>query len=300
MRRSSKSSPPGTARLFSDSHAAPPAGIHIANIDGASRGNPGPASYAVIIRDAGGKVILELAKNLGRETNNVAEYYALLAALDYANGHGIRALRIRSDSELLVRQMQGRYKVKSADLKPLYERASKLARQLDYFAIEHVMREMNREADGLANVALDTAGVPKFESRGRAGTAETPRKPATTGLPAGTPQIPTGPDIPKNLKPYFVALLLVGPNRDQHPDKVKEIFAAHVAYIHQQIRTGKYAFAGPFLDGGRIEGIIIATVESAQEAQEIISRDPAITAGRMTFELHPAMLPSLDGVVVKY
>jgi ribonuclease HI len=166
MKREPKASPPGSARLFSDSHpAAPPAGVHIANIDGASRGNPGPASYAVVLRDPAGKVILELAKNLGRETNNVAEYYALLAALDYATSHGIRALRIRSDSELLVRQMQGRYKVKSADLKPMHERASKLARQLEYFAIEHVRREMNRDADGLANVALDQAGVPKFEGR---------------------------------------------------------------------------------------------------------------------------------------
>ena len=166
MKRTSKISPPGSARLFSDSRpAAPPAGVHVANIDGASRGNPGPASYAVVLRDPGGKIALELAKNIGRETNNVAEYYALLAALDYATSHGIRALRIRSDSELLVRQMQGRYKVKSADLKPLHERASKLARQLEYFAIEHVPREMNREADSFANIALDQAGVPKFEGQ---------------------------------------------------------------------------------------------------------------------------------------
>jgi len=166
MRRSSKTPPPASARLFSESHAAappaPPAGVHIANIDGASRGNPGPASYAVVIRDPGGKPILELAKNIGRETNNVAEYYALLAALDYATSHNIAALRIRSDSELLVRQMQGRYKVKSADLKPMHERASKMAKQLRYFAIEHVRREQNRDADALANVALDQAGVPKF------------------------------------------------------------------------------------------------------------------------------------------
>jgi ribonuclease HI len=163
MKRSSKTPPPSSARLFSESHAtAPPAGVHIANIDGASRGNPGPASYAVVIRDPSGKTILELAKNIGRETNNVAEYYALLAALDYVTSHNISALRIRSDSELLVRQMQGRYKVKSADLKPLHERASKMARQLGYFAIEHVRRELNRDADALANVALDQAGVPKF------------------------------------------------------------------------------------------------------------------------------------------
>ena len=108
-------------------------------------------------------MVLELAKKLGRETNNVAEYYALLAALDYAANHGIAALRIRSDSELLVRQMQGRYKVKSPDLKPLHERASKLARQLGYFAIEHVRREQNRDADALANVALDGGQVSTAE-----------------------------------------------------------------------------------------------------------------------------------------
>jgi ribonuclease HI len=164
MKRSS-SSPLGSARLFSDPQAGPPAGVHIANIDGASRGNPGPASYAVILRDPSGKVILELAKKFGRDTNNVAEYYALLAALDYAVTHGIKALRVHSDSELLVRQMQGRYKVKSADLKPLHERASKLSRQLEYFVIEHVRREMNRDADALANLALDSSGTTSFENR---------------------------------------------------------------------------------------------------------------------------------------
>ena len=160
MTRISKVSPPTSARLFSDSlPSAPPAGVHIANIDGASRGNPGPASYAVVIRDPAGKIVLELAKKFGRDTNNVAEYYALLAALDYATSHAITALRIRSDSELLVRQMQERYKVKSADLKPLHERASRLSRQLTYFAIEHVRREENRDADALANMALDSGAV---------------------------------------------------------------------------------------------------------------------------------------------
>ena len=151
--------PPESARLFADAQSAPPAGVHVANIDGASRGNPGPAAYAVVMRDPNGHVIFELGKRLGRDTNNVAEYYALLAALDYAIGSGIRALRIRSDSELLVRQMQGRYKVKSPDLKPLHERAVKMTRQLNYFTIEHVRRELNRDADALANAALDS-GAP--------------------------------------------------------------------------------------------------------------------------------------------
>src|SRR5277367_3694439 len=152
MKPSSKIPPPSSAKLFSDAPSGPPAGVHIANIDGASRGNPGPASYAVVLRDPEGKIALELAKNIGRETNNVAEYFALLAALDYATSHNIAALRVRSDSELLVRQMQGRYKVKSPDLKPLHERAAKLSRQLQYFAIEHIRRELNRDADALANV----------------------------------------------------------------------------------------------------------------------------------------------------
>jgi ribonuclease HI len=161
MKRSRKLAGPSSARLFNETHSphlpAPPASVYIANIDGASRGNPGPASYAVVLRDPSGKIVLELAKNIGRETNNVAEYYALLAALDYAATHDIHALRIRSDSELLVRQMQGRYKVKSPDLKPLHERAAKLARQLNYFVIEHVRRELNADADALANISLDQA-----------------------------------------------------------------------------------------------------------------------------------------------
>jgi len=167
-----KTPPHTSARLFSDSTpAGPPSGVYIANIDGASRGNPGPASYAVVMRDPNGKIILELGKKLGRDTNNVAEYYALLAALDYAATHNIRALRIRSDSELLVRQMQGRYKVKSPDLKPLYERASKLARQFEYFVVEHVRRESNREADALANLALDSGGFGPAAAPASAGPA---------------------------------------------------------------------------------------------------------------------------------
>lgn len=155
MTRTQKTSLPSSAQLFDEAHAAPPAGVHTANIDGASRGNPGPAAYAVILRGPDGAKIAEIAKRIGRQTNNIAEYYALVAALDYAATHAMRALRVRSDSELLVRQMQGRYKVKNADLKPLHERAQKLTRGLDYFVIEHVPREENGEADSLANLALD-------------------------------------------------------------------------------------------------------------------------------------------------
>jgi ribonuclease HI len=132
-----------------------------ANIDGGSRGNPGPASYGVVVRDPRGAVVAKLKKYIGRSTNNVAEYYGLIAALDYAQQHGIRALRVESDSELLVRQMRGQYKVKSSELRPLYERARKMAQTFDSFKIDHVYREQNAEADALANEALDeTSGRP--------------------------------------------------------------------------------------------------------------------------------------------
>lgn len=171
MTPTQRSSPPSSARLFDETHASPPSGVHIANIDGASRGNPGPAAYAVILRGADGKQVAAISKCIGRKTNNIAEYHALIAALDYAVANGIRALRVRSDSELLVRQIQGRYRVKNEDLKPLHERAQKLARGLDYFVIEHVPREENGDADLLANAALDGAGAGAKSSAALRGAA---------------------------------------------------------------------------------------------------------------------------------
>jgi ribonuclease HI len=159
------------ARLFAD--AAPESNAstsataaYRANIDGGSRGNPGPASYGVVIRDPRGQVVAKLKKYIGRSTNNVAEYYGLIAALDYAQQHGIRALHVQSDSELLVRQMHGQYKVKSPELRPLFERARKMAQTFASFKIEHVYREQNAEADALANEALDeTSGRPAAPPR---------------------------------------------------------------------------------------------------------------------------------------
>ena len=136
-----------------------------ANIDGGSRGNPGPAAYGVVIRNPRGEVVARLKKYIGRTTNNVAEYYGLIAALDYAQSNNIRALHIESDSELLVKQMRGQYKVKSADLQPLCERAKKMAQSLVSFRINHVYREQNREADALANEAMDeVSGAPRMEN----------------------------------------------------------------------------------------------------------------------------------------
>ena len=142
-----------------------------ANIDGGSRGNPGPASYGVVVRDGRDEIVAQLKKYIGRATNNVAEYYALIAALDYAQSHGLRNLQIESDSELLVRQMRGHYKVKSADLRPLFERAKKMSQALESFRITHVFREQNSHADALANEALDEAeGRPrKVAPEGAAG-----------------------------------------------------------------------------------------------------------------------------------
>jgi probable phosphoglycerate mutase len=129
----------------------------VASIDGGARGNPGPAGYGVRIEDASGEVLAELHASLGSATNNVAEYQGLLAALRYAARRGHRVLHIRSDSELLVKQMRGEYRVKHAGLKPLAAEARLLAMQLERVTFEHVRREENAEADRLANLAMDEA-----------------------------------------------------------------------------------------------------------------------------------------------
>ena len=127
-----------------------------ANIDGGARGNPGPAAYGVVVRDAKGEIIAELSDYLGIQTNNFAEYSGLLAALEYAVREKHLSLKVLSDSELLVKQMKGQYRVKNPGLLELYERARGLVRKLEHFSIEHVLREYNREADGLVNQVLDS------------------------------------------------------------------------------------------------------------------------------------------------
>ena len=129
-----------------------------ANIDGGSRGNPGPAGYGVRIERADGSVV-ELKEALGLATNNVAEYRGLLAALRWATGNGVRTLHVRSDSELLVKQMKGVYRVKNPGLLPLFEEARALTRQVGKVTFEHVRREFNRDADRLANEAMDEAAA---------------------------------------------------------------------------------------------------------------------------------------------
>ena len=126
-----------------------------AHIDGGARGNPGPAGYGVVIEDESGKKVAGLSQYLGHRTNNYAEYSGLLAALQYAVDHGCKGLKVISDSELLVRQLRGQYKVKNPTLIELHGRAKQLIAKLDWFEIGHVLREKNREADRLANEAMD-------------------------------------------------------------------------------------------------------------------------------------------------
>ena len=127
----------------------------LAYIDGGARGNPGPAGYGVRIESPDGAVVDELHGALGVATNNVAEYNGLLAALQWAVDRGERRIHIRADSELLVKQMRGEYKVKNPGLQPLYVRARLLATQLDEVKFEHVRREFNTEADRLSNLGMD-------------------------------------------------------------------------------------------------------------------------------------------------
>ena len=134
----------------------PPAVSAVANIDGGSRGNPGPAGYGVRIQPEGADPI-DLKQALGTCTNNVAEYSGLLAALRWAAANGCTSLHIKSDSLLLVQQMKGVYKVKHPGLLPLFEDARKLAKQVGRVTFEHVRREFNKDADRLANEAMDEA-----------------------------------------------------------------------------------------------------------------------------------------------
>jgi len=129
----------------------------IAHIDGASRGNPGPAAYAVVVESSDGSKLAGFSGYLGRATNNFAEYQALLAALEYALSNHYLRVHVQTDSELLARQIEGVYKVKSPGLKPLQQQARQMIARLESFSIQHVPREQNHEADQLANQALEAA-----------------------------------------------------------------------------------------------------------------------------------------------
>lgn len=135
-----------------------------AYIDGGARGNPGPAGYGVHVVDDNGVVLAQLYEAIGAATNNVAEYRGLLAALEWALAHGHARVHIRSDSQLLVHQMNGVYRIKNEGLLPLYRQARQLMARIGRVTLEHVPREANREADRLSNLGMDL-------NRGRASGA---------------------------------------------------------------------------------------------------------------------------------
>jgi probable phosphoglycerate mutase len=154
--------------------------------DGGSRGNPGPAGFGVFIQGARGEVVGELSEYLGKHTNNYAEYSGLLAALDFALTQGHPRLKVVSDSELMVKQIKGQYKVNSPELRPLYEEARRRIARLEGFQIQHVLREKNQRADRLANLAMD-------RGMGRA-SGENGRAPSAAG-PSAAPSAPEKPQV---------------------------------------------------------------------------------------------------------
>lgn len=163
-----KSRPPserGTVKttVKAEAKAKSTAGRHELYVDGASRGNPGQAGAGALIKDPSAKVVRRLKKFLGRTTNNVAEYSALVLGLEAARSMGIDRISVFADSELMVKQLNGVYKVKSEDLRPLYEKASALSKGFKEFSIKHIYREKNAAADALSNEAIDGRSKTLFE-----------------------------------------------------------------------------------------------------------------------------------------
>ena len=166
-----------------------------AHCDGGARGNPGPAGYGALIQDHEGMVLAELSEFLGIRTNNYAEYSGLLGCLQYALDHHYPRLRVVSDSELMVKQIQGKYKVNSPDLKPLWQEARNRIARLEAFEITHALRHKNKDADRLANEAMDR-GMKRPHAPGQA--APPPLK--------ATPY-PTKSEAPANPYPKAEAML---------------------------------------------------------------------------------------------
>ncbi|MGA1985780.1 MAG: ribonuclease HI family protein [Candidatus Sulfotelmatobacter sp.] len=172
--------PHSTTKHLFEARENPPEHHLIAHSDGGARGNPGPAGYGVVIKDESGRTVASLSEYLGHQTNNFAEYQGLIAALEYAIEHGPKALKLISDSELLVRQIKGIYKVKNAVLQDLHGRAKELIARLDWFSIGHAFREQNQDADRLANEAMDKGMGRRTASVDTAGVgaADSPARPA--------------------------------------------------------------------------------------------------------------------------
>ena len=144
-----------TGNLFAASDSAASDGWFTAHCDGGSRGNPGPSGYGAVVEDPAGHIVAKLSEFLGIQTNNFAEYSGLLAVLQWASEYGAKRMRVVSDSELMVKQMKGQYKVASPGLRPLFEEAKRRAARLEKFEMRHTLRGGNKEADRLANEAMD-------------------------------------------------------------------------------------------------------------------------------------------------
>lgn len=127
----------------------------IVNVDGGARGNPGPAAVGVVVRDDKGEVLEEVGQKIGNATNNVAEYKALLLGIDRAKAFGADEVELVGDSELIIKQVQGKYKVKNEGMKPLHAEAKQALSSFDSWTVRHVKRELNGDADRLVNEALD-------------------------------------------------------------------------------------------------------------------------------------------------
>ncbi len=209
--------PSSTPSLFPS--ASTPTGAITAHCDGGARGNPGPAGFGAQITDSNGNVLAELSEFLGFRTNNYAEYSGLLASLQYALDHNHPNLKVISDSELMVKQIQGRYKVNSPDLKPLWQEAQNRIAKLDRFEIAHALRHKNKDADRLANEAMDRGMKRGPDANGRGMKRGTPAESTPIistpdALPSGKsgvqslplraipyPDKSTAPPIPADLDP---------------------------------------------------------------------------------------------------
>jgi len=187
--------------LFTPVETAFDGEVFTAHCDGGSRGNPGPSGFGAIVEGEDGRAVARLSEFLGVQTNNYAEYSGLLACLRWAIENKVSRLKVVSDSELMVKQMQGKYKVSSPALKPLWEEGRKLARQLTTFEIRHTLRAGNKEADRLANEAMDRGMGKDREQAPKSGEQSSLRAPAarpygkleTTHPPQARPATPDQP-----------------------------------------------------------------------------------------------------------
>jgi ribonuclease HI len=200
-----------TGNLFDSPNSATPNPWFTAHCDGGSRGNPGPSGYGAIVEDPSGRVAASLSQFLGIQTNNYAEYSGLIAVLNWANENGAKYLRVVSDSELMVKQMKGQYKVASPVLRPLYEQARRLAARLDKFEMRHTLRGGNKEADRLANEAMDkgmgrTPEKQSTEALARR-VSNAPLKPASKPAPAAPASKPARQVLEGYVKGGVVHLL---------------------------------------------------------------------------------------------